>query len=124
MHIRQMEADHLEIGDDTFDLVLGVQNSICACKVEPEQLLLEAVRVTKPGGKVILTSYAAQFWPHRLEWFRTQADHGLLGEIDDAATGDGVIMCTDGFRATTFSLDDFRKLASLCNAQGRPLHHR
>jgi ubiquinone/menaquinone biosynthesis C-methylase UbiE len=117
LHIRQMEAGHLEFEDDTFDLVFGVQNFISACKVEPEQLLLEAVRVTKPRGRVILTSYAPQFWPHRLEWFQTQADNGLLGEIDDKATGDGVIVCTDGFKTTTFSLGDLKKLASLCNVK-------
>ncbi len=117
LHLRQMDAAHLEFEDDAFDLVFGVQNFISACKVEPQQLLLDAMRVTKPGGRVILTSYASQFWPHRLEWFRTQADHGLLGEIDDMATGDGVIVCTDGFKATTFSLDDFKKLASSCEAE-------
>ncbi len=117
LHIRQMDAGQLEFGDDTFDLLFGVQNFISACKVEPEQLLLEAVRVTKPGGRVILTSYTPQFWSHRLEWFQTQADYGLLGQIDGKATGDGVIVCTDGFKATTFSLDDFNKLASLCNVE-------
>ena len=117
LHVRQMDAGQLEFGDGTFDLVFGVQNFISACKVDPGQLLLEAVRVTRPGGRVILTSYAPQFWPHRLEWFQTQADHGLLGEIDDQATGHGVIVCKDGFKATTFSLDDFKKLASLCNVE-------
>ena len=117
LHLRQMDAAHLEFEDDAFDLVFGVQNFISACKVEPQQLLLDAMRVTKPRDRVILTSYAAQFWPHRLEWFRTQADHGLLGEIDDVATGDEIIVCTDGFKATTFSLEDFKKLASSCEAE-------
>jgi 2-polyprenyl-6-hydroxyphenyl methylase/3-demethylubiquinone-9 3-methyltransferase len=117
LHLKHMDAGELEFGDDTFDLVFGVQNFISACKVEPGQLLLEAVRVTKPGGRVILTSYAAEFWPHRLQWFQTQADHGLLGEIDYQATGDGAIVCTDGFKATTFSPDDFKKLASLCSVE-------
>lgn len=94
LHLRQMDAVHLEFEDDSFDLVFGVQNFISACKVDPQRLLLEAMRVTKPRGRVILTSYAPQFWPHRLEWFRTQSDYGLLGEIDDTATGDGVIVCT------------------------------
>jgi len=117
LHLRQMDAGHLEFGDSTFDLVFGVQNFISACKVEPQQLLLEAMRVTKPRGRVILTSYAPQFWRHRLEWFRSQSAHGLLGKIDDTATGDGVIVCIDGFRATTFSLDDFKKLALLCETK-------
>ena len=36
----------------------------------------------------------------------------LLGEIDEEATGNGVIVCKDGFRATTFSPDDFLALAA------------
>ncbi len=28
-----------------------------------------------------------------------QTEHGLLGEIDEEATGDGVIVCRDGSRA-------------------------
>jgi 2-polyprenyl-6-hydroxyphenyl methylase/3-demethylubiquinone-9 3-methyltransferase len=112
LRLRDMDAGNLEFGDDTFDLVFGVQKFISACKVESELLLLEAMRVTTPGGRVILTSYAPQFWRHRLERFQTQADHGLLGEIDYQATCDGVVVCTDGFKATTFSPDDFKKSAS------------
>lgn len=109
-----MDAADLEFDDHTFDLVFGVQNFISACKVPSETLLGEALRVTKPGGRVVLSSYAHEFWPHRLEWFRQQAEEGLLGPIDEAATGDGVIVCEDGFRATTFGLEDFERLAKAC----------
>ena len=114
LHVRQMDAGQLEFGDETFDLVFGVQNFISACKVDPGQLLLEAVRVTRPGGRVILISHAPQFWSH----------HGLVSNpggswsarrIDDQATGHGEIVCKDGFKATIFSLDYFKSLASLCN---------
>jgi SAM-dependent methyltransferase len=110
-----MDAADLKFEDDFFDLVFGVQNFISACKVPPETLLGEALRVTKPGGRVMLSSYAEEFWPHRLEWFRQQAGEGLLGPINEAATGDGVIVCEDGFRATTFSPADFQALAQACN---------
>jgi 2-polyprenyl-6-hydroxyphenyl methylase/3-demethylubiquinone-9 3-methyltransferase len=46
-----------------------------------------------------------------LEWFRQQALHGLLGEVDEEATGDGVIVCKDGFRAETGGPDEFTRLA-------------
>ncbi len=45
-----------------------------------------------------------------LGWFRTQAQHGLIGPIDEQATGGGVIVCKDGFRATTVSPDEFTSL--------------
>ena len=60
----------------------------------------------------MLSSYSEQFWPDRLEWFARQAQLGLLGEIDWNATGEGVIVCKDGFRTTTFSEADFIALAS------------
>ena len=41
-----------------------------------------------------------------------QAKDGLLGEIDEKATGNGKIVCKDGFTATTISENEFRELAS------------
>jgi SAM-dependent methyltransferase len=114
-----MDVADLEFEDDGFDLVFGVQNFISACKVPPETLLRETLRVTKPGGRIMLSSYAAEFWPHRLEWFRQQADEGLLGPIDEEVTGGGVIVCEDGFRATTFSPDEFASLAESCGVQAQ-----
>jgi hypothetical protein len=75
-------------------------------------LIAESLRVTRGGGRVLFSSYSEKFWKPRLEWFELQAAHGLLGEIDWDATGDGVIVCQDGFRATTVSPDEFRSLAS------------
>jgi 2-polyprenyl-6-hydroxyphenyl methylase/3-demethylubiquinone-9 3-methyltransferase len=46
-----------------------------------------------------------------MEWFRIQAEHGLLGEIDYDTTGSGVIVCKDGFRAETVGTDEFLSLA-------------
>jgi 2-polyprenyl-6-hydroxyphenyl methylase/3-demethylubiquinone-9 3-methyltransferase len=108
----QMDAAALGFADQTFDVVVCIQNGVSAFKIEPRRLLAECLRVTRPGGRVLLSSYAAKFWPHRLEWFQLQAEHGLLGEIDWPATRDGVIVCQDGFRATTFGPDEFRALAA------------
>jgi len=41
-----------------------------------------------------------------------QADEGLLGEIDFEKTGNGVIICKDGFKATTVGPEGFRELTS------------
>jgi SAM-dependent methyltransferase len=98
--------------DRAFDLTLCIQNGICAFAADQLALLREAVRVTRPGGRVLFSSYAAGFWPDRLEWFEAQAAHGLIGPIDHAATGGGVITCKDGFRATTLGPDGFAALAA------------
>ena len=111
-HLVQMNALALGFRDQTFDMVVCIQNGLSAFHVDPQTVVREAVRVTRPGGRVLLSSYAAKFWPHRLEWFRLQARHGLLGEIDEEATRDGRIVCKDGFTAGTISPDEFFALAS------------
>ena len=98
--------------NDKFDVVLCIQNGISSFKIEPKILFREAERVTRKRGKVLFSSYSSKFWPSRLEWFRKQAAEGLIGAIDEERTGDGVIHCRDGFRATTFSAEDFTKTAA------------
>ncbi len=111
-HLAAMDATKLGFPDLTFDLVLCIQNGISAFHVDQHKLIGEALRVTRKGGRVLFSSYAQAFWEDRLEWFRLQAKHGLIGEIDESATSDGVIVCKDGFTATTVTPDDFRRLAS------------
>lgn len=105
-----MDAVSLGFPNGSFDLVCCVQNGISAFHVDQRALVREAVRVTRTGGTVLFSSYAEEFWEDRLEWFRIQARHGLVGEIDEAATGAGVIVTTDGFSATTVSAEQFRDL--------------
>jgi 2-polyprenyl-6-hydroxyphenyl methylase/3-demethylubiquinone-9 3-methyltransferase len=114
-----MDAAALAFAPHGFDLVFGVQNFISACHVPPKQLLRECLRVTCSGGRILLSSYADRFWFHRLDWFRRQARESLLGPIDESATGNGVIVCKDGFRATTFRAPAFRELADSCNVNAR-----
>jgi SAM-dependent methyltransferase len=109
--LAQMDAVHLTFSPATFDLVCCVQNGISAFQTDQRALLAAAVGVTRPGGRVLFSSYAEAFWEHRLEWFRLQAREGLLGAIDEDATGRGVIVCKDGFRATTVTPSQFRSLS-------------
>jgi 2-polyprenyl-6-hydroxyphenyl methylase/3-demethylubiquinone-9 3-methyltransferase len=109
-HLAQMNALQLGFVDQTFDVVACIQNGISAFRVERRELVLEAVRVTRSGGTVLFSSYAERFWDDRLDWFRIQSEHGLIGEIDEDATGNGTIVCHDGFRAETVGADDFRGL--------------
>jgi len=69
--------------------------------------------VTRSAGVVLFSSYSDRFWEERLKWFEIQAEHGLIGEIDYRATSNGVIVCNDGFRATTADAGCFRSLAAV-----------
>ncbi len=114
-----MDAGALGFRDRTFDVVLCIQNGLSAFKVDQRVLIGECIRVARPGGRVLFSSYAQKFWRDRLEWFQLQSEQGLLGEIDHDATADGVIVCKDGFRATTISPDDFVALMSEFNVHPR-----
>jgi len=111
------DAVELPLGDNSLDLIACVQNGISAFAVDQGRLVRESIRVIRPRGKALFSSYSDKFWKHRLEWFELQAGQGLLGEIDYEATGNGVIVCKDGFRATTVGPDRFRRLASKAGAR-------
>jgi len=108
----KMDATDLDFDDDEFDMVVCVQNGICAFGVDRETLVKEAIRVTRPGGRILFSTYSGKFWAHRLRWFELQAEHGLVGEIDYEASGGGVIACKDGFRAGAMGEEDFRGLCA------------
>ena len=80
-------------------------------------MLRQSLRVTKPGGMVLFSSYSPRFWQPRLDWFRLQSEAGLVGIIDEEKTGDGIIVCRDGFTATTVSRQQFQSLADDLPAQ-------
>lgn len=112
IYVACMDAARLAFPDNSFDKVICIQNGISAFQVDQRELIRESIRVARPGGIVFFSSYSEKFWDERLEWFRLQASAGLLGEIDMSKTGNGVITCKDGFKATTITPDDFRNLAS------------
>ncbi|MHA1211033.1 MAG: class I SAM-dependent methyltransferase [Candidatus Heimdallarchaeota archaeon] len=111
----QMNAKALAFEEGKFNVVIGIQNGISAFKVEPSKLIQESIRVTREGGKVIFSSYSERFWNERLAWFIDQSEAGLLGEIDYDQTKNGIIVCKDGFTATTFTLEDFQKVIKKLN---------
>ena len=111
-HLLAMDAVKLGFGDKLFDKVICIQNGISAFGVDQRNLIEEAMRITRSDGSVFFSSYSENFWMDRLAWFRIQAEHGLIGEIDEEATGQGIIVCKDGFRTTTVGHNDFASLTS------------
>jgi len=119
LHLAAMDAAALAFGEESFDKVVCIQNGISAFAVERSRLIAEAVRVTRPGGRALFSSYAESFWSDRIDWFRIQAAEGLLGEIVEEASGDGVIVCSDGFHATTVDPEEFACLTKDLDASVR-----
>jgi 2-polyprenyl-6-hydroxyphenyl methylase/3-demethylubiquinone-9 3-methyltransferase len=117
IHLLQMDAVQLAFADQAFDVVICIQNGISAFHVDQHTLIEASIRVTRRGGCILFSSYAETFWDERLNWFRAQAIAGLLGEIDEEKTGDGTIVCKDGFTATTVSPERFRALTSGISAE-------
>ncbi|MBU7023865.1 MAG: class I SAM-dependent methyltransferase [Theionarchaea archaeon] len=111
-HLLAMDASRLGFSRDTFDAVVCIQNGLSAFRVDSTLLVRESLRVTRPGGLLLYSSYSPEFWDHRLEWFHLQAQHGLIGEIDESCTGNGVIVCKDGLHLTYVKDSQFVNLFS------------
>ncbi|MBM3318777.1 MAG: class I SAM-dependent methyltransferase [Candidatus Eisenbacteria bacterium] len=77
LHLAAMDAARLAFADSRFDAVLCIQNGISAFAGDPLALMREALRATRPGGRIFFSSYAERFWPERLRWFEAQAAAGL-----------------------------------------------
>ncbi len=106
----QADAVTPALTGDYFHLVICIQNGISAFQVDRSSLIKSAFNLAQSGGKIFFSSYLPYFWRERLRWFELQAEYGLLGEIDSRATGDGIIVCKDGFRAETVGPDEFTSL--------------
>ena len=107
-----MNAESTGFKNSSFDAVICIQNGISAFKIDPLVLITESMRITRPGGFVLFSTYSEKFWDARLNWFEIQAEYGLLGEIDYNNTGNGIITCKDGFKAVTFSPSELSEIAN------------
>jgi 2-polyprenyl-6-hydroxyphenyl methylase/3-demethylubiquinone-9 3-methyltransferase len=105
-----MDASRMAFHSAVFDVVLCIQNGISAFGVNKKRLITESVRVAREKGMILFSSYSSKIWQDRLDWFRKQEEHGLIGEIDEEKTGNGTIICKDGFRATTVNDEEFIEL--------------
>jgi len=118
-HFIAMDALGLGFADDLFDVTICMQNGICAFNVDQRALLVEALRVTRPGGTLIVSTYTDSIWPDRLAWFEAQSKAGLIGPLDYSACHDGTIVCTDGFRSGRLTANDIEALCDGLNLSYR-----
>nr|WP_321503474.1 class I SAM-dependent methyltransferase [uncultured Dethiosulfovibrio sp.] len=106
-----MDAKDINLPND-FDGILCLQNGLSAISAgDPFGLMEQCLKLLIPGGKAYFSTYSPNFWDHRVEWFREQSKKGLLGPLDEDLTKNGTIVCTDGFRATTYTEKDLIEMA-------------
>ncbi len=86
--------------NEKFDVILCLQNTLSAVQATAEDVA-SILSLLTPGGTAFFSTYSEHFWAWRIKWFEEQAEKGCLGKIDYEKTRDGVIVCQDGFRATT-----------------------
>ena len=103
-----MDVHNLTI-KDSFDVILCLQNGLSAMKITFDTVK-NIMNLVSSGGKIFFSSYSEKFWDVRLQWFQEQASKGLLGEIDIEKTKNGIIVCKDGFEATTASPEYFKEI--------------
>lgn len=111
-HLMVMDATDLHYKDNSYDLVLCVQNGICAFHKDRYRITEEALRVARPGGLVIFSTYCKEFWSHRIHWFLLQSIEELIGKIIETDPERGIIRCEDGFEALTIDINEFSALAA------------
>lgn len=94
---------------EPFHVILCLQNGLSAMGADAATIH-EIMKMLAPGGTAYFSSYSTKFWDIRLKWFEEQASKGLLGEINYSQTGNGVIICKDGFKGITHTVEDFKKI--------------
>ncbi len=82
-HVRHGLVDALPFCDSSADLV--IMHQVLHYLDDPGATLLEAARILRPGGHILLIDFA----PHRLEFLREEQGHRRLG-IRDADMADWV----------------------------------
>ena len=119
-----MDAHDLTM-ERKFDAVLCLQNGLSSIKGAggASNLVSRAMSVLKDNGTAYFSGYSPKFWEHRLEWFKEQADKGLIGEIDLDETKNGNIVCKDGFRARTITYDEFTQLGQSTGCKFDVIEH-
>ncbi|HMA38260.1 MAG TPA: methyltransferase domain-containing protein [Chloroflexia bacterium] len=73
VELRQGRVDHLPLASDEADAT--VANMVLHHAPDPQQMVAEMVRVTRPGGRVVIMDLAS----HTHEWFRVEMADVWLG---------------------------------------------
>lgn len=98
--------------EEKFDTIICLQNGLSAMNIKSIESIRKILQLAADGGKIYFSTYSEKFWDYRLQWFEEQAEKKLLGKIDYDKTKDGVIICEDGFQATTYTINDLNEIGA------------
>ncbi|WP_417517045.1 ArsR/SmtB family transcription factor [Minwuia sp.] len=92
VHVRQADIHNLPFSRESFDLITAHQ--VLHFLDDPDQVIREAARVLRPGGRMIV----ADLLPHGFEHLKTEQAHRRLGfsdaEINDWMSAAGLVPAT------------------------------
>jgi len=109
VELEVMDAHELNLSEK-FDCILCLQNGLSSMKLNSQENISKMLDLLNVNGKLFISSYSDKIWEQRLEWFQEQTTKQLLGKIDMSKTKDGVIICEDGFKATTTTIEQLREI--------------
>lgn len=81
LHVRMGDMYNMPVPDNSVDL--ATLHMVLHYSNDPEAVLLEAARVLRPGGRLIVVDFA----PHHEEYLRHEHQHFRLGFSDEEVTG-------------------------------------
>ena len=80
MQVRKGDMYSLPVEDNSIDL--ATLHLVLHYSMEPAQVISEACRTVKPGGRLVIVDFA----PHQEETLRTEHQHQRLGFADKEIT--------------------------------------
>ncbi|MCP4430248.1 MAG: class I SAM-dependent methyltransferase [Gammaproteobacteria bacterium] len=113
--VRKADVTSIDSPDNSYDLVLCMQNGLSAFGNNPLNVVRESCRVLNETGKLICCTYSEKIWPDRLKWFREQSNAGLLSPVDEGKTGNNIVVCQDGFTSSAMSRSEFKFISNELN---------
>jgi len=103
-------AGQLPFAAASFDTVLCAQNTFGLLGDLKQAALGEAIRVTRPGGRIVLVVYSEYSIVPRAEWYAEMHRLGAMEAIDWARSGPELLLTGDGHGSEAFRRERLLRL--------------
>lgn len=103
-------ASRLPFADASFDAVVCAQNTFGLLGEAKLPTLREAVRVTRPGGRLLLVVYSEFSVVPRIEWYTEENRRGMMAPLDWSRSHAELLVTTDGHASECFRRERLEEL--------------